>query len=362
MGLQTYGEFVALSATAFFVQRLVDFPMETLAYSSKNEITIFIRGFSIQLFFFIGTALFNYFDIANTNLLLLLSLQISSIAFSMVLSKRCEKLTFQYLLFFSIIYSTLIAFVIVNKISIINSLILINASTIIWWAIPLKVYKLQPNHLTLSFFFISELKTALLRLFVGLFSTVLTLGMPLLLSSVDAVLNAKVRLLGTIIMMSAFLLPWPLKSLISILEKNPQTIEKLNYYLLFLFSASVFFDMFLSDYTTLKKYTDLPIASFITLSLTYLIIERLLITISGVKASAIASIIATITLTTISIFNLNQTAIQTLKLACFCIVIYITLAFYLTIIKNKRKHSSKSITFIYVIGLLNGLFILFLTN
>ena len=54
-GIDFYGEFVSLTAAAFLIQRISDFPLEALAYSKENKAQFFITALFIQsCCFFIG--------------------------------------------------------------------------------------------------------------------------------------------------------------------------------------------------------------------------------------------------------------------------------------------------------------------
>lgn len=234
MGLEYYGHFVAATASAFLVQRLADFPSETLIFAGTPR-SLLLRAAALQAVFLAIAAVALAVADARIDLFFLLGLQISSVAFAMVLSCRSERLTLAYLSAFLAAYLMALVVAITSGWPLVNAISVPNYLAGLWIPVVLRLgaadAALQVPEM------MSRPRSAWLdlplRVAAGSFVAFATLGLATLPGAARAAESAQVRLLGTALGMAAFLLPWPMKSLVGVLKgAQPVMLASLLRYLL----------------------------------------------------------------------------------------------------------------------------------
>lgn len=232
MGLDYYGRFVSATASAFLIQRLADFPSETLIFQGDRQLLL-RRSAALQASFFVVGGLLSQFTMYKVDLVFLLGLQCSSVAFSLVLWCKNERLTLWYLASFLVVYLVALASALLGgqrlefAISIPNYLALAWIPIVLTLSVdrpaPPAATGPMPRRAIIDF---------PLRLAAGSFFAIATLGLASLAASDTHANAAQIRLLGTALGFAAFLLPWPLKSLVGIFQSSrAQQMAMLSRYL-----------------------------------------------------------------------------------------------------------------------------------
>lgn len=233
MGLDYYGHFVAATASAFLVQRLADFPAETLIFASTPR-ALLLRASVLQMIFLGAAGLLVLADGPAIDILFLLGLQISSVAFAMVLCCRSERLTLAYLSSFLFAYLVALAVAFGTGRSLAEAISVPNYLSLVWVPIVLRLRPVATSSADQQATpFWSRALDFPVRVAAGSFVALATLGLSALSSDANPSETAQVRLLGTALGMAAFLLPWPMKSLVGLLRTGePDTLRRLQHYLL----------------------------------------------------------------------------------------------------------------------------------
>ena len=232
MGLDYYGRFVALTASAFLIQRLADFPAETLIFEGDRR-RLLLRSAALQSTFMAMAAVVSSWTSVRIELLFLMGLQCSSVAFSLVLSCRSDRLTLAYLATFLAAYLAALLYALGSGSSLAWAIAVPNFLALLWipWALraPMLVDAAaapgQGRRLHIPVLDVA------LRVAAGSFVAFATLGLAVIATTDRAVDTAQIRLLGTALGFSAFLLPWPMKSLVGILQaaQLPALLRLLRY-------------------------------------------------------------------------------------------------------------------------------------
>lgn len=232
MGLDYYGQFVAVTASAFLIQRLADFPSETLIFLGDKQ-QLLMRSGALQACFFVIAAGVSTFSSYQIDLVFLLGLQCSSVAFALVLSSRSDRLTFIYLSSFFMAYVAALVLALSAGKSLAFAISIPNYLALIWIPVVLRLPTLASININDNCCPPSDrIADILMRVAAGSFVAFSTIGLASMATSDRSTDTAQIRLLGTALGFAAFLLPWPLKSLVGILQTaNPQTIAHLRQYL-----------------------------------------------------------------------------------------------------------------------------------
>lgn len=348
-GIDFYGEFVSLTAAAFLIQRISDFPLEALAYSKENKAQFFITALFIQsCCFFIGLSL-NLFFNKHIDLVLLGSLQISAISFSTVLRCKSEKLTFTYLVYFLFLYIAFLAAIPIYKHSLSWTISMANFFTLPWW---LTLLSKSENESVTSDPYKVDFYDILIKFGASCFSTFFSLGIPVISNATNSELG-EIRLSGTAMMLSGFLLPWPLKTLIYVFSDSKNKIDfeiKLAKYLLFI---AIISDLCLLLSEKIKLIIKIDFSTsfpLIAVGLAFLVYERYCIAHFGIKSIVLPSIISTIFGSTlIIIFNYASFSSNTIDIK-LSIILSAIIYWIITIIPKEKNFSSisKSVIFVFI--------------
>lgn len=220
-GVEYYGQFVTLTATAFLAQRLIDVPTEAL--TSRSLPTNFLAlAFPLHVAMFMISLAANYLLVASIDLPLLLSLQLSTLAFARTACQHSQNKIFLYLLSFAVCYALGLASTNSLGLSLRDALVIVNCVMGVWLILP--VADPLPNQqfdLTIPRTTVNTYLRSFTGLSAGLIATTLTVGLAALSSNtMDATGRGQVRLVGTVLGFSAFLLPIPLRSIIPMLRNS----------------------------------------------------------------------------------------------------------------------------------------------
>lgn len=337
-GIEFYGEFVSLTAAVFLIQRISDFPLEALAYSKENKVQFFITALFIQSSCFLIGLIFNLFYQKNVDLTLLASLQISAISFSIVLRRKSEKLTFVYLTYFLLLYISFLAAMPIYKYSLSWSISMANFSTLPWW---LTLLSDTDNELGNSESYKINFYDILIKFGASCFSTFFSLGIPVISHATNSELG-EIRLSGTAMMLSGFVLPWPLKTLIHVFSKSKKNsdfefkLAKYLFFITFISDLCLLFSDEIKIITNIDFRTSFPL---IAVGLSFLVYERYCISHYGIKSTVLPSIIST-TLGIALILTFNFIPFTSYTLFVKIVISFSAIAYWLVTNITKEKKFS----------------------
>lgn len=319
-GLDFYGQFVSATASAFLIQRLADFPGETLTFQYHRR-GLLARSTALHIAFFVGAVALSTSTTYRINLTFLLGLQCSSIAFGLVIACRQERLTLMYLTTFLATYLIAITYALSSDAKLELAISIPNYASLVW--IPLVLRLPEPaqssfdrQETAISFAFDLSLRVA-----GGSFIALATLGLASVVSSGPSEDAAQVRLLGTALGLAGFLLPWPLKSLIGVLQAaDKHLIRRL---LRYLRGARLLATLLVTASLFRPTYGPMLLSAGVTLMyLNLLVIERWNVTRIPMRSVAGTALLASVA--TLVSFDLQPVALHPITRSSVAILVGIT--------------------------------------